>query len=178
MCCAAQARHAVRLQARLAVTQALVHNRLTVDQGTTANEALHHTLWRLIKNHGGSRNFKTLYLMLQVAIFVYNGAMFCWCCYLLEDTGSATKPIHRYAEICPHAGNIDGCVCACVRPVVHKSVRFARAISHARCTFQTMFWGAFKSVPLCETAQSCYCQLRLPHATWKNPKKVAPRALV
>jgi hypothetical protein len=68
------------LQAKEPVTRALVHNRLTVDQGTSANEALHRNLGKVIRNFGGNRNYKSLYLMLNAALYVYNGVnFFYWC---------------------------------------------------------------------------------------------------
>jgi hypothetical protein len=44
-----------------------------VDQGTVANEPLHHTLWKLIRDFGGNRPYKTLHLLLKVAVYVFNG---------------------------------------------------------------------------------------------------------
>jgi hypothetical protein len=70
-----EVRKTVQNQARIETTTALVHNRLTQDQGTGANESLHRAAKAAMRACGGTRNMQTLHCMFKSIIFKYNGAL-------------------------------------------------------------------------------------------------------
>lgn len=73
LCAGQRTRDAVHKQAHLDRTQALVLNRLTVGQGTGANEQFHRTLNRSLKAIGGNRTLYTLTCIIDAIVYVYNG---------------------------------------------------------------------------------------------------------
>lgn len=66
-------KNTVANQANMENTRALVHNLLTQDQGTSANEALHFKAKHAMRSHGGTRSFQTLQAILSCVAFHANG---------------------------------------------------------------------------------------------------------
>lgn len=71
----ARALHALELQCTDDVSKALVSNRLTYEQGTSRNEAIHKKFWQEIRRFGGNRSFEVLQLLVDVIVFKHNGVL-------------------------------------------------------------------------------------------------------
>jgi predicted DNA-binding ribbon-helix-helix protein len=63
----------LELQCTDEVAKALVSNRLTREQGTSRNEAVHKKFWQEIRRFGGNRSFELLQLLIDVIVFKHNG---------------------------------------------------------------------------------------------------------
>jgi hypothetical protein len=95
----ARALHTLELQCTDEVSKALVSNRLTSEQGTSRNEAVHKKFWQDIRRFGGNRSFELLQLLIDVIVFKHNGA-------LLQTHFFVQVPVDRNDATCISRGGL------------------------------------------------------------------------